>query len=1185
MSVLELADYSFFEIFKHLKQNCEGSAATLDEIKYDGLISFAASSERITDLLREWDANLYERLEMYVTFNPFVGGWMDIVDFEQVYTQLKNTSAKVKEFAVRSLSRAIRDTDSNKVVLRYTPQSFHSEHMETFRTVIDHLQNKVKLKALEIVLPGYSLEGLGTIKSLISLRLNVWMDIDDLVEICRLNKNLRELAYMNNETGGKRLAVIAPHCQQLRELEFKMRPDCDASEYRPLAKIPKLKHLKIAGVHEKGTLHPLLNELACKKRKVLRSLSIDDAPVDEKETQAIAQIETLTSVQCAFENPQSIGQLSQLPKLNQLVILSRHDFGSISEQVLSILKKSSEETNIQLFYSGISCTANYSDYGLLSTLPGLSSLDINGSSQTGKLKTFLNGLAFGKEPNLTHLSLESITAEETAIVSEITSLRTLECGFDETENTELLAKIPMLEELIILCVPSGGSLQPLLAALASRKSQTLKKFSLRGRMIDPLEAKELARLRSLQILKCRFADSMAIQLLSQLTELKELFLKAKEMFAKISPGIPPVVNSCKKLAKIYIEIHPRNTESCLVDMKSSEILVEMLEACQDEIYIRSQKSRISFKRGKKTLNVDMKFFIENNLAIQPLARLEAVNHIVIKGRRKAGSLREFFAALAMKKNHDLQSLCITDSSLDFSETTELANITSWTSFRGVLSNKRSYQHLLNLSDFQILENGTADRLHLLNLSDYQILENVTADRHIIFDKSTGTLDFVRKGSKLDFPNAFDLHFIASLQNLRHVSIRGSFIWSNMQNFFYQLATWQGETLEKLRVDLSYEISSADLRELRKMNSLRTLSCRLSWVKDTEIEQLAQFPQLTTLIVGSHQTGSLKNLLENLAAKECPTLKYLSVKGDGLTPQEVAGVSAISSLKGLECAFYTTEGLNVLAKRSSIEDLVITARKCDTSLVDLLSAFANSGESKLHNLIIEGPTVNQDPFTAFDLVSQIPRLKSLTLPVIDTQGIEVLAEASHLEELRISSGPKRGSLEDLFRALSLKATPKLKKLVLEHTVIDDEEDWKLVQVDSIISLVCGFKDEERLFLLAKMTNLESLEITSEHLFPNISTQILEIFRQCRKLKTIHLGRTLCIVRHDFLISSLNILKSVRDPSTQGPLEMQISPIPYRSMRPPYQLEDEMVGIDEAYLIVTIVYENVQELVRERGRHPK
>ncbi|EDW28803.1 GL19369 [Drosophila persimilis] len=1003
MSVLELADYSFFEIFKHLKQNCEGSAATLDEIKYDGLISFAASSERITDLLREWDANLYERLEMYVTFNPFVGGWMDIVDFEQVYTQLKNTSAKVKEFAVRSLSRAIRDTDSNKVVLRYTPQSFHSEHMETFRTVIDHLQNKVKLKALEIVLPGYSLEGLGTIKSLISLRLNVWMDIDDLVEICRLNKNLRELAYMNNETGGKRLAVIAPHCQQLRELEFKMRPDCDASEYRPLAKIPKLKHLKIAGVHEKGTLHPLLNELACKKRKVLRSLSIDDAPVDEKETQAIAQIETLTSVQCAFENPQSIGQLSQLPKLNQLVILSRHDFGSISEQVLSILKKSSEETNIQLFYSGISCTANYSDYGLLSTLPGLSSLDINGSSQTGKLKTFLNGLAFGKEPNLTHLSLESITAEETAIVSEITSLRTLECGFDETENTELLAKIPMLEELIILCVPSGGSLQPLLAALASRKSQTLKKFSLRGRMIDPLEAKELARLRSLQILKCRFADSMAIQLLSQLTELKELFLKAKEMFAKISPGIPPVVNSCKK--------------------------------------------------------------------------------------------------------------------------------------------------------------------------------------HIIFDKSTGTLDFVRKGSKLDFPNAFDLHFIASLQNLRHVSIRGSFIWSNMQNFFYQLATWQGETLEKLRVDLSYEISSADLRELRKMNSLRTLSCRLSWVKDTEIEQLAQFPQLTTLIVGSHQTGSLKNLLENLAAKECPTLKYLSVKGDGLTPQEVAGVSAISSLKGLECAFYTTEGLNVLAKRSSIEDLVITARKCDTSLVDLLSAFANSGESKLHNLIIEGPTVNQDPFTAFDLVSQIPRLKSLTLPVIDTQGIEVLAEASHLEELRISSGPKRGSLEDLFRALSLKATPKLKKLVLEHTVIDDEEDWKLVQVDSIISLVCGFKDEERLFLLAKMTNLESLEITSEHLFPNISTQILEIFRQCRKLKTIHLGRTLCIVRHDFLISSLNILKSVRDPSTQGPLEMQISPIPYRSMRPPYQLEDEMVGIDEAYLIVTIVYENVQELVRERGRHPK
>ncbi|BFF95807.1 uncharacterized protein DMAD_13134 [Drosophila madeirensis] len=77
--------------------------------------------------------------------------------------------------------------------------------MEVFRNVMDQLQNKPNLKELDIDVTGYSLEGLGSITTLEELRLNVRMDIDDLVEICRLNQNLTGLEYMNIETGGKRL--------------------------------------------------------------------------------------------------------------------------------------------------------------------------------------------------------------------------------------------------------------------------------------------------------------------------------------------------------------------------------------------------------------------------------------------------------------------------------------------------------------------------------------------------------------------------------------------------------------------------------------------------------------------------------------------------------------------------------------------------------------------------------------------------------------------------------------------------------------------------------------------------------------------------------------------------------------------------------------------------------------------
>ncbi|XP_034668608.1 uncharacterized protein LOC117901803 isoform X2 [Drosophila subobscura] len=529
----------------------------------------------------------------------------------------------------------------------------------------------------------------------------------------------------------------------------------------------------------------------------------------------------------------------------------------------------------------------------------------------------------------------------------------------------------------------------------------------------------------------------------------------------------------------------------------------------------------------------MSLFENENFAMEPLARLESVQHLHILGNNKTVSFREFFAALGRRTNPELQSLVMT-SPLDFDETMELAKITSLTSFNGSLSDARSFQHLLHLSDFDVKE---------------------IFIRHIEFNKSTGVL-LIRIWKDAQGSDT-DLNPLARLPNLRHVTIEGPFKEGSMHSFFGQLATWQAETLQELDAGY-YKMSNNELREVCRMRSLRTLNCSLSCAKD--LEQLAELPQLAELIVVTHEKGSLQNLLAKLAGRESHTLEHLDVRSAALTPEEVKAVSAISSLKRLTSAFCCTEGLDVLSKRSCIDELVITTGKDETSPIDLLTAFGSLGESKIQNLKIKGPAADQEPAKVLDIVSQIPKLKSLEIPIKDTQGTEGLAESLHLETLTISSTPERGTLEGLFGALSLKASSKLKNLDLGRSFVGLEEARHLVQVDSITSLVCGFKDEESLSLLANMTNLETIDITSTHVFDTISGHLLEIFRGCRKLEYISLGSTNCRMWESFLKNSVDILKSVRDLSVQAPLNIRIS-------TSSQAFTNEMTANDKMYLTVT------------------
>ncbi|XP_034125911.1 uncharacterized protein LOC117582362 isoform X2 [Drosophila guanche] len=692
--ILDLPRELIFEIFKYVKNNCEREKPfEKDDIKYADFMSLAASCKLLRNLIYLWkhdfffglsntllraivhnDIDLEHIIAQYKKTSErdkeaqFICSATNFIDLERISIVLKNTPARDKKAYWTSFSHVSKGWPNfTKVKLRYAPKSFHSEFMEVFRTVMDQLQNKRNLKELDIEVTGYTLEGLGRITTLEKLCLNVRMDIDDLVEMCRLNKNLRILEYTNKETGGKRLAAIAPHCRQLDQLTFTMWYKCDASEYRPLAKISRLRQLKIKGVHEKGTLQALLHGFADNKRKALEILSIEDSPMDQGEMQALSQIKTLKYVKCRPADPRDIGLLSQLPNLDILEILrSGLDFGTISEQVLSILIQSKTALTICLVNVSITFnpkgklsillkkkSASYSDYSILSTLPGLSSLAIDGLYTECSFEPILNG--FIEATNLTNLSLINIKAEEVAAVSIIVS------------------QLPVLEGLTILTVSTfQGCLQCLLSALASRPSQTLQKLRLLTGRIDTEEANELIRISSLQTLDCQFAYAQDIQLLSGLTELEDLHLKTNISYQM--RAVP-------------------------VDMTSE--IFDILKACQGRFCIRNKYSGIMFNRDEKALGFSMEFFTENNIAIAPLAHLEPVHHIKIDGPRQPGSLREYFAALARRTHHTLISLTMVFESLvDFSEATELEKITSLRTFHGNLSDKRRFQHLQDLRDFQ-----------------------------------------------------------------------------------------------------------------------------------------------------------------------------------------------------------------------------------------------------------------------------------------------------------------------------------------------------------------------------------------------------------------------------------------------------------------------------------------------------
>lgn len=129
----------------------------------------------------------------------------------------------------------------------------------------------------------------------------------------------------------------------------------------------------------------------------------------------------------------------------------------------------------------------------------------------------------------------------------------------------------------------------------------------------------------------------------------------------------------------------------------------------------------------------------------------------------------------------------------------------------------------------------------------------------------------------------------------------------------------------------------------------------------------------------------------------------------------------------------------------------------------------------------------------------------------------------------------GKLIELFDAFAHRGKDsKLEKMVI-FSKVTLEETTKLIQLVDLKFLCCIFEDAKSIELLTNLTKLERLYMVSRGDSLSGPHECLNVLKSCRKLQLFHMN---IIVKPGFLDNVLEVLKSVRDPEKQKPLEIFI-----------------------------------------------
>ncbi|KAH8351707.1 hypothetical protein KR059_012931, partial [Drosophila kikkawai] len=869
--IFDLTLYCWFEIFKHIKLSCETTDSLKGRynlVKYLDLINFAITLECITEAFKEWSPQLYEELDIENTFlnsSPWI-----TIDFSSRHEALQKISEKDKDLFWKSFFSVIEENEKLQcVTLRYEPKKFYPDHFDRFAALVNALKDKKTLKYLDIKMQGYSFENFPKLSNLRDLCLNVRMNADDLIEFCKSNPKLRSLEFKSTELYG-RLADIVPYCNSLEKLTFTPKPEVDAVEYAPLAKLPRLEKLSLIGHHQEGTLVNLFKGL---KLKNLERILIPDILLSKEETQTLAEINSLTMIKSAFRNMPTILNLAKLPRLQYLSVKTQSGQSDLLEPLIPLITRT--------------CVEIISDsFGFLMLF----------TEEDGVLR-----LKFDLPKDLEE---DASTRERDALISRF---------------IVYLCQRLDISQLILVGDFSIILGQTMFHTLASKKPQILQKLVfMRDSPPSVEEANALAAIRSLSLILCMFKHlesimAIKIQQLNGLTEKAKRVDKIKTEQVEIRfihdsndkltltfdfPGIEidhRIFAPLKKLHKLRrVEVKGNLRDGSLGTLFES-LASQNLQKLQIPIVDPEELRALSQINSLKVLSCGL--YCSRN--IENLADLTQLETLTLTVHPK-GSLKTLFELLASKEDHVLKSLNIQNIVLTAEEIYQVSRIKSlesvsmgqkFTKLNPWVTEKclkrRSCQKCLASPEKPI------DQPHDTKL-ETSCSQNINEAELVVAKYSD-----VFQGYSSKSANNWEL--LADLPHLKELSLNTSFKVECLQNLLKKLSH---QKLSKFSLTLYPE-------RLEDEESLYQT-----------IEQIGFLQNLTDLYLENSEGYVLSDLLDLLQSSLL--LRSLMLNRTYIDHEETLKVGRMKNLEKLLVGFSNEDSFQVLTKLTELRHLHINS---------------------------------------------------------------------------------------------------------------------------------------------------------------------------------------------------------------------------------------------------------------------
>ncbi|XP_043643009.1 uncharacterized protein LOC122613084 isoform X2 [Drosophila teissieri] len=465
----------------------------------------------------------------------------------------------------------------------------------------------------------------------------------------------------------------------------------------------------------------------------------------------------------------------------------------------------------------------------------------------------------------------------------------------------------------------------------------------------------------------------------------------------------------------------------------------------------------------------------------------------------------------------------------------------------VISGKQELDYLNMIFDAFAANLSTIEELDLSDLQPYlSDLESVRFE-----DISKVTEIQTIRSLRCCLSDVTGVQKLADLNKLENLEIYHSGD-GNLTELFTKLA--EKNTIKCISTG---KLTHEEVLKITQMRSIKTLVCRLSVEDDLKFFAELANSSVEELIVLEHNYSvrDTPSLFSTIREKQ---LRLFDIWNKKLNFFETVDVTKITGLKRLCAGFVDLECAQILDRLPHLEDLTI-------GFIDMPAT--NNLENPLRVLSLKLPMTlkklkicNWIGGSECECLTQFETLESLTCSLRIETGIDHLANIQNLKELLIHR--VNDSLINLFRAFAQKSDSTLEKLQTPVTCSDDMRE--ISKIKSLRTLNIDLtKMCDNLSDLGRLNELKSLSIIDSCGCKLNSDSFLPIFRSCQKLDRVDLEY--CYGMALDLVSNVNnVLKSIRNPANQKPLQLSIFS---ESIYPKIHVED----IDESILNVFYSYE--------------